>query len=311
MNKRSTYKKLFKKSITPVFYISVFVFFVYYFRDIEISRIKETDISSVHLVVATFLLVIARFWLSFTWGRILKFLGVSKFAFSEQNYVYAKSWLGRYIPGKVVWVLGKIHFASEHGISKRKIAISSVLEIGAQLFTAILVSSLFLLYSNNLSLAIEIRWILAATAITFILVLSPPILSWMLILIAKLFGKEWAELGDYNFRALLSMVGYFAVFCCISGSAFYVLVSAFISLPIANVGYMVAAQNISGVVGMLVMLAPSGIGAREGVQLLFLQPLMISETLVILLIVSRLIDILADLLFFFFSYILKAWSEGA
>ena len=294
-----------KKVITPFFYLAVVMFFSYYFRNINIENVINTPVNYFNLAVGLVLLVMARFWLSFTWGRILKMLGVRNFKFTDLNYVYAKSWLGRYIPGKIVWLLGKIHFASEHGVPKEKLAISAVLEMALLICVATFTGVLFIFFSNSDVLGINVKILMATVSLVMVVILLPPVFNKIVIWTFKLFKKTKIESTGYNYSSLLKMIAYFLFFCLINGLSFYFIVSSFEVIAFNLLGYMIGVQNISGVLGILAIIAPSGIGVREATQLILLQPILNNEILLIVLIAGRLACMLADLIFYGLSYLLQ------
>lgn len=69
-----------------------------------------------------------RFFNSFIWTQILKYQGANKVNYLELNQVFSIAALGRYVPGKITWIVGRVVFSSKHGISNTKSAVSSVFE---------------------------------------------------------------------------------------------------------------------------------------------------------------------------------------
>src|SRR5690606_15773151 len=92
--------------------------------------------------IATLLAMAFRYWGAFIWLAILRTLGATRLRqnLSQLLHVYAKSWLGRYIPGTAPWILGKIYFASKLGVSKNKLAVSSLLEGGLQIIVTLVIA---------------------------------------------------------------------------------------------------------------------------------------------------------------------------
>jgi uncharacterized membrane protein YbhN (UPF0104 family) len=62
--------------------------------------------------------------------------------------------------------------------------------------------------------------------------------------------------------------------------------------------FVMGADTLAGAIGMIVIFAPSGIGVREGIQLTLLSLIMPKELALIITVVTRLWNVLVDLLFF-------------
>src|SRR5690606_3920237 len=134
--------RLVKKLLPSLFYISIVVFLFLYLRSIDFSKLKGIEVAWQYLLLSGVFMLIARYIGVFVWMNILKNLGAKNLKEStpQLTYVYAKSWLGRYIPGTAPWILGKIYFASKLGVSKNKLAVSSLLEGALQIVVVIALS---------------------------------------------------------------------------------------------------------------------------------------------------------------------------
>ena len=293
-----------RKYATPLFFLLVIAFFVYYFRNIDLEKLTTVDVDYFNLSIGVMLLLLARFWLSFTWGQILKMLGVNNFKYVDLNYVYAKSWLGRYIPGKFTWILGKIYFAFEQGISKSKLSISSILEASLQVGVAILLGATLIFATDGSLINTKSRILMGGITIIMFIVLYPPVFSSLVQIAYKTFQKTQMELTGYNNNSLLKLMGYFSGFSVVSGIAFFYIINAFDSIELDKLPFIIGTSSLSGAAGILALIAPSGIGVKEGVQLVLLKSLLTDEAIVIVLIAGRLASILADILFYWLSLIL-------
>ncbi|SQH76835.1 conserved membrane protein of unknown function [Shewanella benthica] len=298
-----------RKIVTSVFFILVAIFFVYYFRNIDFDAIKDIELDYPSLSVGIFVLVAVRYWLSFTWSQMLKMLGVCSFSFADSNYVYAKSWLGRYIPGKVAWILGKIYFASEYGVAKSKLSISSLLEAGVQVAVALLIGVALVFFAGAAQLSFELKLFMGVSSVGVVVALIPVVFNRIVVLVYKLVKNEELRFTGYDSKLLLKLIGYYIFSGLLSGISFFFIVNAFSDVGIDNLLYLIGISNLSGAIGILAIIAPSGIGVREGVQLVCLQPILTDEVLVVVLIAGRTLSILADILFYFTSLMLKLYNE--
>lgn len=100
-SRRPTWKKVVERG----FYLLFVVFIVYYLASVDYSTFEEVQPSWWALGVATVLAMAFRFWGAFIWTTLLRSLGAHDVRLdAELLYVYAKSWLGRYIPGTAPWL---------------------------------------------------------------------------------------------------------------------------------------------------------------------------------------------------------------
>lgn len=130
----SLLRKIPRRVISLIFLACVVVFFALYLRSIDWQRLSHLHFSWGYLVAATVSATVSRYWGVLIWRYILRDLGATDLPdFVTMADVYAKSWLGRYIPGTVTWIAGKVYMASAHRISKSRLAVSSLLEGGTQI----------------------------------------------------------------------------------------------------------------------------------------------------------------------------------
>src|SRR5690606_14951663 len=89
------------------------------------------------LILAAPFALATRLMQPLAWGTLIRGYGDKLPSYPELTLVYAKSWLGRYVPGKVAWVGGKVLFGSKYGIRSVVLAATSVIEAGIQTITAL------------------------------------------------------------------------------------------------------------------------------------------------------------------------------
>src|SRR5690606_3786732 len=146
---------------------------------------------------------------------ILRALGAKGLRRKKEQlvYVYAKSWLGRYVPGTAPWILGKIYFASQHGIPKNKLAISSILEAGLQIVVILALSLAALLIDPRFGVvSVPLRALMYIALILCIFVMIPAVFNKAMSVAYKILKKKVLPEDD---KVTNSMV--------IKGSALYAI----------------------------------------------------------------------------------------
>lgn len=281
--------------------LAVVAFLVLALANLDYSSLESLTLDLVFVVLATVLGVLARTALVSIWASVLRdFRPPKPINFKRLHQAYARAWMGRYIPGKVVWIGAKVAFAPQLGLSKGKVAaatlVESVLQVALQFFWGLL--ALLLVPVVLESGEIPVVWLLVGFAAALVSI-SPPVLRWLLNLVLRLLRKEALGPGDVpGYPALLRAVLLALLATAINGVSYYLL---FLSMgqeaSWEALILVVGATSLAGALGMLAIFAPSGIGVREAALVLFFIQFASLEVAVLYAVYSRLWSILADLLF--------------
>jgi uncharacterized membrane protein YbhN (UPF0104 family) len=233
---------------------------------------------------------------------LLRSLGASNVRFSNNLiYVYAKSWLGRYIPGTAPWILGKIYFASKQGLSKNKLAVSSMLEGGLQIIVQMVFALSLLGLDPRLDIIPdELKLLFLATTIACLVVLVPPVFNKMMSLAYKVVKKKVFSREHYASSKTIGKGFSLYVFGTILGSLslFFIAKAVYPELDYDQMIFVMGVGTLASAASMLAVFAPSGIGVREGIQLALLSLIMPTEIAFAITIITRLWSVACDLLFF-------------
>jgi uncharacterized membrane protein YbhN (UPF0104 family) len=295
------------KRLAPIAFYALLVIFLYiYLRSIDFDKFQHAHFVWGYIGLASLLGLIGRYWQVFIWLVLLTSLGATDLTrhTAQLTYVYAKSWLGRYIPGTAPWILGKIYFASQHGISKQKLAVSSLLEGGLQITVTMAVAAIMLLLDSRLDV-IEgsTKLLIGVVLLGCIIAVLPPVFNRLISVAYRLLRhktlamEHLATNGTVTKGVLLYTVG-----ALLNGlSLFFVAKAVDPSLSYHNIWFVMAAGNLSAAASMLAIFAPSGLGVREGIQLVLLSVIMPTELALLVVVATRLWSVLLDFVFFGFS----------
>jgi len=307
-------RKWMRPLITTVFYIALAVFLTIYLINVDWSVFRNIQPQPAFLAVALVAALGYRYWQTFIWITVLRGLGAHGVRMTaDLTHVYAKSWLGRYIPGTAPWILGKIYFASQHGISRAKLAVGSLLEAAIQIAVLLLISSITLLFDPRLDvLGSGVRVIMIVVIIGCVVGLLPPVFNAAMGLAFRILRRP--AIGAENrvgWRTILTAVLQYAVGALISGAFLFFVAKAFFpALPWTDAPYVVAAGNLAGAASMLAVFAPGGVGVREGVQLLLLGVVLPGGIAALVAVSTRLTGIVADFVFFGITWISRRVGSG-
>lgn len=298
-------KELIKRIITYGFYALLIVFLVVYLRSIDFTKLEQAQLHFGYLILATALGLGFRYWGAYIWTVLLRSLGARNVGYSKDLiYIYAKSWLGRYIPGTAPWILGKIYFAAQKGISKNKLAVSSLLEAALQIIVQMLFALSLLVFDSRLDIvSMDMKVVIAVAILCCVIVLIPAVFNWIVARAYKLIKRKSLPLEHYADTATVSKgFGLYTVGSIISSlSLFFIAKTVYPELPYDQIFFVMGVGTLAGAVSMLAVFAPSGIGVREGIQLALLSLIMPTEIALVVTVVTRLWSVVIDLLFFLFS----------
>lgn len=287
--------------VPPTFYALLIVFLVLYLRSVDFSKLAHLRLNWWYLVLASVLGLLKNYLGTFTWFVILRSLGARDLHLQKPLiYVYAKAWMGRYIPGTAPWILGKIYFASQHGVSKQKLAVSSLLEGGLQIVTMLVFSLALLAFDKRLDvLGGGFKALMLAVAVAGMITVAPPIYNRIVGLAYKALRKKTIDPENRaTNRTILQGASLYLVDALINGlSLFFIAKAVDPSLAYHNIVFAMGAASLAGAASMLAIFAPSGLGVREGIQLVLFSLIMPRELALAVTIVTRLWSVGIDFAF--------------
>ncbi len=287
-----------------VVYAIIAAFLWRYIRRLDLDVLRESEILWRYLLLALPASLASRLLFVFGWRRILAHYGRQQPDFPTLNNIYATTWLARYVPGKVLYYLGKVRLAVRHGVTKEDAALSSLLEVALQLGVGLLVGLSLVLISGEVAtlgftgLVLTIG-LLAVTVVG----LSPPVFNRALAMLSRRLRQATIDESHFVDRRLLArlLVIYGGVHVLSGVPVFLVLRSIQPGVSISVFPYVTGVVILSGVLGSVALFAPSGIGVREAVQLAMLPAVVSGEVALVFAGLLRLWAILVDLLYWAIS----------
>lgn len=298
-----------------VFFALVVIFVTVYLIKIDWASLDQLQLDWFPFAAATAIALSYRYWGAFIWLFLLNRLGAGTIRsnFVELTSVYAKAWLGRYLLGAGTWILGKIYFASQQGISKSKLAVSGLLESVLQLLATLIVGLGLLSFDTRLKAAGPFLDTISLIALIACLVALIPAVFRIGIRVAyRLLRRKSVDSADLpDWRAICGGGLLYILGTLITGvSYFFIAQAVYAPLQWSDMLYVVGASSIASAVSLLAVFAPGGIGVREGVQVLLFSALMPVEVAVIVSVVTRVWSVLVDVMFFAIASGVSRYSQG-
>jgi glycosyltransferase 2 family protein len=259
------------------------------------------SINYLYLTLSFLLLLIIPFITTITWIIMLRAFK-EKLSFLKTFNVLNLSALIRYIPGNIVYIIGRARLFKKHSISQ----ITSTILIFTELAITIVASSLIALSLGIIQAdisSIPLFWILLL--IGLILVgMHPSIFNKGSKKIYKIIKKKELEV-NWKYKTILQLFSIQLLNWVIQSISFFFLVKAVFDVPLSFFIPITAIFTLSWVLAFLSFISPAGIGIREGLLVLFLQSIVPLEIAIILSILSRLLIIASEILFATISLYLK------
>jgi len=196
--------------------------------------------------------------------------------------------LGKYIPGSVWFLAAQADLARRVGVPPRRAVTVGLLVVYWALFTAVFAGSVAVAAGGMLT-GVPL-WVKAVILTLSVSALAPPVVTWWA---RRLSGDRALIKVSLRQTALLSAA--FAGIWILNGSALALLLTnstlmGFESLFVLSVG----AFSLAFAIGLVVPLAPAGLGLREGALVFLLAPTAGLGSAVVAATVMRLLHLLGD-----------------
>ncbi len=235
-------------------------------------------------------------WLTMLgWRVLLADLG-SPLHLAPAGGVFFVGQLGKYLPGSVWSVIAQADMAAHLRVPRRRTGVVGLVAIGLSVLTGILVGlpavpRLLRSAGSDAGGA----WVLLAVPV-LLLLCWPPLLNRLIALALRVLRRQALE-HELSTRSVLLTVALFVLAWLCFGGHTLVLARA-IAGPGAP-GLTVAALTgyaLAGSLGMLTVVLPAGLGAREGIMALVLASAMPLSAGTAVAIVSRFVITVVDVL---------------
>jgi len=208
---------------------------------------------------------------------------------------WARSLLGRYVPGNVLMVVGRAVMAEAHGVPKRVTVAATTYEQVIALVAASLLAVVALLDVGSDSPVGPAVWLVLAVPLVAVL-LHPrvfgPVSGWAF---RKIGREPLAVLMP--FRRVVVMVGWYVVTSGLLGLSVWAFMRGIGGPDIGDPVGVASGFLLAFVVSMLVFIVPSGLGVRDAMLALVLSRQVPGGVAVALSVGSRLFLIAVELVF--------------
>lgn len=243
------------------------------------------------LIALALLLVLAGQLASvLSWRALVAGLG-SPLRVPVASRIFFVGQLGKYLPGSVWPVLAQMEMGRAAGVPRTRIGAASILAIGVSVATGLSVGLLCLpaLLAGG---GHRYAWVLLGLPLA-VAMLHPRVLNTVLCRGLRLLRRPAPE-HPVNARAVLSASGWLLVTWLCYGLQIWVLATDLGAHGLRVLPLAIGAFSIAMTLGLLFLVAPAGVGAREAVLILVLSSVLSVGAATALALVSRLLLTLSD-----------------
>lgn len=296
-------KAFLKRAIPITFYALLVGFLGIYITTIDWTVLSGIDINWLLVAAATAVSLSFRYWGVMIWFFLLKRLGATGLSgkYVSLTFIYAKSWLGRYIPGAATWILGKVYFASQHGVSRGRLAVSGILEGALQIVATLgLAITVLLIDPRTQTFGPWFTVALVGALAACVIAIVPRVFEFLLNIALRIFRRPKVdrELMPSGMTIVWSALLYLGG-AIIAGVSYYLISAAlYPSIEPKDVIFIVGATSLASAASMLAVFAPGGLGVREGVLGLLLALVVPGEIALVIVVVTRVWSVAVDGIFF-------------
>jgi uncharacterized membrane protein YbhN (UPF0104 family) len=207
------------------------------------------------------LIALAAYYLAFVvgWQLILRAMDVH-LDYRTALRAEMVSMLAKYVPGGVWTPAARVVAVRNGGVRNTPLVLGSIaLEAGLSAIAGVLV---FVASLGTVSAKDAPVWPLLAFVVLLAVLLHPRVFYPLTTRIARRVGS--GPLPRIRERVLLALVGYYCLTWLVAGTALFFLARSVGNPPVSSIPYLGGVSAVGAIVAVLVVIAPSGLGVREG-----------------------------------------------
>lgn len=194
------------------------------------------------------------------WDLILRFLGY-RIGVGRAQVAWGQPLLARYVPGSVLYVLGRLLLSERAGVPRRITMASIVYEQAISATSAIAVAAYFLISHPDLE-GQPLRWAVLLFVPLAVAVLHPRIFGPLANRALGAFGREPLP-AVISLRGVVALLAFYAFNWGVVAVGIYCVARSVSSIPLSDIPVVGSAQAVGYVAALLTVVAPAGLGIRD------------------------------------------------
>ena len=289
--------------------LAPWAFIAYLFRDVDSVRGAFDDASLAPMTGGLLLTLVGLVSTAFLWTRLVGHLSRDVAVPDTPHLLraFTRSWLARYLPGKV-WIYGARVIHTDASVTPRRIVAGSLVDEIALILGTAMALGLGLWTWAAAGPFVGVPLLIAVIAAVIVAVSRlDQLVSLALRFAARGMPEHWRNAAEemrravddpgIGLKAAALFTGGYLLTNFLMSMAFVLIVMSLSDIAMEDLPLLVGAYNLAAVLGVLVFIAPAGLGVREGVLAGFLTPVVGGPVAATLAILFRLVVTLADVIF--------------
>jgi glycosyltransferase 2 family protein len=194
------------------------------------------------------------------WDLILHFLGY-RLGVRRAQVAWGQPLLARYVPGSVLYVLGRVLLSERAGVPRRLTVASIVYEQALQATSAIAVAAYFVISHPDLQDQ-PLRWAVLLLIPLALCLLHPRVFGRIANRLLHAFGREPLP-TVMPLRGVVSLLAFFVCNWAVIALGLYCVARSVSPISTSDIPVVGSAQAIGYVAALATLVAPAGLGVRD------------------------------------------------
>lgn len=212
------------------------------------------------LIPAIVILPVFYVFSAYGWDLILRFLGCP-IGFGRAQVAWGQPLLARYVPGSVLYVLGRVLLSERAGIPRRITIASIVYEQAISATSAVIVASYFIIRHPDLQ-GQPLRWGVLLLIPAAIALLHPRVFGPLANRALRAFGRE--PLPDViSLRSVIALIAFYSFNWVVVALGIYCVARSVTFVPFDDLLLVGSAQAIGYFAALVSLVAPAGLGVKD------------------------------------------------
>jgi len=275
---------------------TIYFFVREFYKNFDSISQFSLNINWFYLFTAQLLLVMVGLFGTYLWQLLLKIITSQEVSFKESIAVVNTSQLTKYLPGKFWSFAVQMMLLSKKGISKTVVVFVNSFMIVTSLFVSALLGLLYFVLCKN---SLPQYWLLLLIFLIIyfgFIFLNQPFFKLLVKIVEKVF-KITITYTPIDVGSILKYQLFYLLANAVFGMTGYLLALGLgFPLSLQHLFAVIAFLIIADAVGFIVLVAPGGLGVREGIMFALLVSLGDKNLALLLPLGTRIMSMISDLL---------------
>jgi glycosyltransferase 2 family protein len=197
---------------------------------------------------------------AFGWDLTLRSLGY-RIGFGRAQVAWGQPLLARYVPGSILYVLGRVLLSERAGVPRRISIASIVYEQAISATSAIVVAAYFIIKHPDLQ-GVPERWAVLLLIPAAVIILSPRVFGPLANRALRAFGREPLPVV-MPLRHVIGLILYYSCNWLVVAFGIYSIARSVTYIPYSDILLVGSAQAIGYFAALVTLVAPAGLGVRD------------------------------------------------